>query len=118
MPDSIPIAQKNRIQDVKKVVDHLKLKNIQQAEIHPKDFRPWGWFASLKLDDYSQVKRVFVKPGVGISLQSHKYRSKHWIVVDGIVKVTIDDEIKLVNLGHSVNVPKGVIHRMEKPGKS
>ena len=110
--------QKKRIQDVKKVVDLLKLKNIKQAESHPKDFRPWGWFESLKLDDCFQVKRIFVKPGAAISLQSHKYRSEHWIVVEGIAKVTIDDEIKLVNVGHSVYVPKGVIHRMKNPGKS
>ena len=118
MPDAVLIAQKNRVQDVKKVVDYLKIKNIQQAESHPKDFRPWGWFESLKLDDCFQVKRIFVKPGAAISLQSHKYRSEHWIVVKGIAKVTIDDEIKLVNVGHSVYVPKGVIHRMENPGKS
>ena len=118
MPDAVLIAQKNRVQDVKKVVDLLKLKNIKQAEIHPKDFRPWGWFESLKLDDCFQVKRIFVKPGAAISLQSHKYRSEHWIVVEGIAKVTIADEIKLVNVGHSVYVPKGVIHRMENPGKS
>jgi len=61
---------------------------------------------------------IFVKLGAAISLQSHKYRSEHWIVIKGIAKVTIDDEIKLVNVGHSVYVPKGVIHRMENPGKS
>jgi mannose-1-phosphate guanylyltransferase / mannose-6-phosphate isomerase len=118
MPDAVLIAQKNRVQDVKKVVDLLKLKNINQAEIHSKDFRPWGWFKSLKLDDCFQVKHIFVKPGAAISLQSHKYRSEHWIVVEGIAKVTIADEIKLVKVGHSTYVPKGAIHRMENPGKS
>lgn len=118
MPDAVLIAQKNKAQDVKKVVDYLKLKNIQQAESHPKDFRPWGWFESLKLDGCFQVKRIFVKPGGAISLQSHKHRSEHWIVVEGVAKVTIGDEIKLVNIGHSVYVPKGVIHRMENPSKS
>jgi mannose-1-phosphate guanylyltransferase / mannose-6-phosphate isomerase len=118
MPDAVLIAQKNRVQDVKKVVDYLKIKNIQQAENYPKDFRPWGWFESLKFDDRFQVKRIFVNPGAAISLQSHKYRSEHWIVVEGIAKVTIDDEIKLVKVGQSVYIPKGVIHRMENPGKS
>ena len=93
MPDAVLIAQKNKAQDVKKVVDYLKLKNIQQAESHPKDFRPWGWFESLKLDGCFQVKRIFVKPGGAISLQSHKHRSEHWIVVEGVAKVTIGDEI-------------------------
>jgi len=118
MPDAVLIAQKSMVQDVTKIIDHLKLKNVQQAENYPKDFRPWGWFESLKLDDCFQVKRIFVKPRAAISLQSHKYRSEHWIVVKGIAKVTIDDEIKLVKVGQSVYVPKGVIHRMENPGKS
>ena len=118
MPDAVLIAQKNRLQDVKKVVNHLKLKNVQQAKSHSKDFRPWGWFEILKLDNCFQVKRIFVKPGAAISLQSHKYRSEHWIVVEGIAKVTIDYEIKLVKEGQSVYVPKGAIHRMENPGKS
>ena len=111
-------SEKNRLQDVKKVVDYLKLKNIKQAESHLKDFRPWGWFETLKLDKCFQVKRIFVKPGAAISLQSHKYRSEHWIVVEGVAKVTIDDDIKFVNVGQSVYVPKGAIHRMENPGES
>ena len=110
--------EKNRAQDVKKVVDYLKLKNINQAESYPKDFRPWGWFESLKLDGCFQIKRIFVKPGAAISLQSHKYRSEHWIVVEGVAKVTIDDEIKLINVGQSVYVPKKAIHRLENPSKS
>ena len=117
-PDAVLIAKKNRLQDVKKVVDYLKLKNIKQAESHLKDFRPWGWFETLKLDKCFQVKRIFVKPGAAISLQSHKYRSEHWIVVEGVAKVTIDDDIKFVNVGQSVYVPKGAIHRMENPGES
>jgi len=62
MPDALLITQKNRVQDVKKVLDYLKLQNIQQAESYPKDFRPWGCFESLKLDDCFQVKRIFFKP--------------------------------------------------------
>ena len=94
MPDAVLIAQKDRAQDVKKVVDYLKLNNINQAEIYPRDFRPWGWFESLKLEDNFQIKRIFVKPGAAISLQSHQYRSEHWIVVKGTAKVTINDKVQ------------------------
>ena len=118
MPDAVLIAQKDRAQDVQKIVDYLKLENIQQAESHLKDFRPWGWFEVLKHDDCFKVKRIFVKPGAAISLQSHKYRSEHWIVVEGVAKVTINGKMELVNLGKSVYVPKGAIHRMENPGKT
>jgi mannose-1-phosphate guanylyltransferase/mannose-1-phosphate guanylyltransferase/mannose-6-phosphate isomerase len=117
MPDAVLVAPKERAQDVKKAVGLLKSKDIAQAEIFPKDHRPWGWFESLALGDRFQVKRICVKPGAALSLQSHTHRSEHWIVVEGTAKVTIDDEIKLVSEGQSVYVPLGAKHRMENPSK-
>jgi mannose-1-phosphate guanylyltransferase/mannose-6-phosphate isomerase len=117
MPDAVLVAPKERAQDVKKAVGLLKSKDIAQAEIFPKDHRPWGWFESLALEDRFQVKRICIKPGAALSLQSHKHRSEHWIVVEGTAKVTIDDEIKLVSEGQSVYVPLGAKHRMENPSK-
>ena len=117
MPDAVLLAHKDRAQEVNKAVKLLKEKDIEQAEISPKDYRPWGWFESLALEDHFQVKRIFVKPGAALSLQSHSYRSEHWIVVAGTAKVTIDDEVKLVTEGQSVYVPLGAKHRMENPEK-
>ena len=117
MPDAVLVAPKNRAQDVKKAVELLKAKNIVQAEIFPKDHRPWGWFESLALGERFQVKRICVKPGASLSLQSHTHRSEHWIVVEGTAKVTIDEDVKLVTEGQSVYVPLGAVHRMENPGK-
>jgi mannose-1-phosphate guanylyltransferase/mannose-6-phosphate isomerase len=117
MPDAVLVAPKARAQDVKKSVELLKAKDIAQAEIFPKDYRPWGWFESLALGDCFKVKRIYVKPGAALSLQSHKHRSEHWIVVEGRAKVTINDEVKLVSEGQSVYVPLGAKHRMENPGK-
>jgi len=117
MPDAVLVAPKDRAQDVKKAVELLKAKDIVQAEIFPKDHRPWGWFESLALGERFQVKRIYVKPGAALSLQSHNHRSEHWIVVEGTAKVTIDEEIKLVTEGQSVYVPLGAVHRMENPGK-
>ena len=117
MPDAVLIAPKNRAQDVKKAVELLKVKDIAQAEIFPKDHRPWGWFESLALGERFQVKRIYVKPGASLSLQSHNHRSEHWIVVEGTAKVTIDEDVKLVTEGESVYVPLGAIHRMENTGR-
>ena len=117
MPDAVLVAPKERAQDVIKAVGLLKSKNIAQAEIFPKDHRPWGWFESLAVGDCFQVKRICVKPGAALSLQSHKHRSEHWIVVEGTAKVTIEDEITLVSEGQSVYVPLGAKHRMENLGK-
>ncbi len=116
MPDAVLVAHKEHVQDVKKVVELLKSKDIPQAEIFPKDYRPWGWFESLAIGDCFQVKRICVKPGAALSLQSHKYRSEHWIVVEGTAKVTINDEEKNLEEGQSVYVPLGSKHRMENLG--
>ena len=117
MPDAVLVAPKDRAQDVKKAVELLKAKDIVQAEIFPKDHRPWGWFESLALGERFQVKRICVKPRASLSLQSHNHRSEHWIVVEGTAKVTIDEDVRLVTEGQSVYVPLGAIHRMENPGK-
>ena len=118
MPDAVLVAPQERAQDVKKAVELLKTKQIPQAEVFPKDYRPWGWFESLAVGEHFQVKRICVKPGAALSLQSHKLRSEHWIVVEGTARVTIDDEVRLVSEGQSVYVPLGAKHRMENPAKS
>ena len=118
MPDAVLVAPKDRAQDVKKAVELLRAKDIAQAEIFPKDHRPWGWFESLAKGERFQVKRICVKPGAALSLQSHNHRSEHWIVVEGTAKVTIDEDVQIITEGQSVYVPLGAIHRMENPGKS
>lgn len=117
MPDAVLVAHKERAQDVKNVISKLKLENVKQAETFPKDYRPWGWFETLTNRGRFQVKRIFVKPGAALSLQSHHHRSEHWIVVEGTAKVTVDNDVKLVTEGQSVYIPLGAVHRMENPGK-
>ncbi|WP_101065497.1 mannose-1-phosphate guanylyltransferase/mannose-6-phosphate isomerase [Roseovarius salinarum] len=117
MPDAVLVADATRAQDVKKAVAALKDKGARQAEAFPKDHRPWGWFESLVLGDRFQVKRIVVRPGAALSLQSHHHRSEHWIVVEGTARVTIDDEVKLVSENQSVYIPIGATHRLENPGK-
>lgn len=117
MPDAVLVAPKERAQDVKKAVELLKTKDIAQAEVFPKDHRPWGWFESLALGNRFQVKRIFVNPGAALSLQSHNHRSEHWIVVEGTAKVQIGEVSQLLTEGQSIYVPLGAIHRMENPGR-
>lgn len=117
MNDAVLVAHKDRAQDVKKAINKLKSDNVTKAETFPKDHRPWGWFETMVLRERFQVKKIFVKPGGVLSLQSHHHRSEHWVVVEGTAKVTIDDQVKLVTEGQSVYIPLGAIHRMENPGK-
>ena len=113
MPDAVLVAHKSRAQDVKVAVDLLRENKIPQAESFPKDHRPWGWFESLMLSDCFQVKRICVNPGAALSLQSHQFRSEHWIVVSGSVKVTVDEVRTTIPEGGSIFVPQSAVHRME-----
>ena len=117
MPDAVLVAHKDRAQDVKTAVAKLKAKGAAQAETLPRDYRPWGWYESIALGPRFQVKRIVVNPGGALSLQSHNHRSEHWIVVEGSAKVTIDDDVKIVNENQSVYIPLGAVHRMENLGK-
>ena len=117
MPDAVLIAHRERAQDVKRAVSLLKSEGVSQAEVFPKDYRPWGWFESLAMGEGFQVKRIHVKPGAALSLQSHERRSEHWIVVEGTARVTIDDTVQTMAEGQSVYVPLGARHRLENPGE-
>lgn len=116
MPDAVLVAHKDRAQEVKQAVAVLKAKSVPQAETLPRDYRPWGWYESLVVGPRFQVKRIVVHPGAALSLQSHRHRAEHWIVVEGAAKVTVDNEVKLVSENQSVYIPHGAVHRMENPG--
>ncbi len=117
MPDAVLITTKDRAQDVKLAVTQLKAQKAPQAETFPRDHRPWGWYESLALGERFQVKRIVVLPGAALSLQSHRHRAEHWIVVEGMAKVTIDADVRLISENQSVYIPLGAVHRLENPGK-
>ncbi len=117
MPDAVLITTKDRAQDVKLAVMQLKAQKAPQAETFPRDHRPWGWYESLALGERFQVKRIVVLPGAALSLQSHRHRAEHWIVVEGTAKVTIDADVRLISENQSVYIPLGAVHRLENPGK-
>ncbi|REC56352.1 mannose-1-phosphate guanylyltransferase/mannose-6-phosphate isomerase [Rhodosalinus sediminis] len=117
MPDAVLVAKKSEAQRVKEAVAALKAEGAAQAVQLPVDHRPWGSFESLVTGPRFQVKRIVVKPGAALSLQSHHHRAEHWIVVEGTAKVTIDDATQLVSENQSVYVPLGAVHRLENPGK-
>ena len=116
MPDAVLVANKDRAQDIQLAVSALKAQGVDQAETFPKDHRPWGWFESLVKGDSFQVKRIYVLAGASLSLQSHRHRSEHWVVVQGTAKVTVDDTVKILTEGQSAYIPLGAVHRLENPG--
>ena len=115
--DAILVASKEHAQSVKDVVDMLKASERPEAIFHKRVYRPWGWFEGLDRDNRFQVKRIMVKPGAQLSLQSHYHRAEHWIVVEGTLEVTIENQVKLLNENQSTYIPLGARHRLANPGK-
>ena len=117
MRDAVLVADKSRSQDVKMVVEALRASGTPQADDYPRFHRPWGWYETLCLGNRFQVKRIMVKPGGVLSLQSHHHRSEHWVVVEGTAEVTVGKDVKLISENQSVYIPLGTVHRMANPGK-
>lgn len=115
--DAVLISPRDRVQEVKKIVDKLKAEQRIEAVSHKKVFRPWGHYESIGDGARYQVKRIVVTPGQVLSLQKHFHRAEHWVVVQGTAVVTRDSEEILLRENESVYLPLGVVHRLSNPGK-
>lgn len=115
--DAVLVVPKDRVQDVRDVVERLKAAGRSEHESHPKVFRPWGSYEGLRNGDRFQVKHIVVKPGGKLSLQMHHHRAEHWVVVSGTAKVTRGADSMLLHENQSTYIPLGVRHRLENPGK-
>lgn len=114
--DAILVVHKDQTQNVKKIVDQLKLSGRTEWQSHRKVFRPWGSYDGVDAGERFQVKRIVVKPGARLSLQMHHHRAEHWIVVKGTAKVTRGDKTFLLSENESTFIPLGTTHRLENPG--
>ncbi|HGM5488616.1 TPA: mannose-1-phosphate guanylyltransferase/mannose-6-phosphate isomerase [Serratia fonticola] len=115
--DALLISTKDQVQDVKKVVDELKKRDLHHYRQHPSSYRPWGTICDIDSGIHYQVKKIVVHPGHGLSLQRHHHRAEHWIVVSGTAKVNVDDKEFLLSENQSTFIPAGCIHTLENPGK-
>ena len=110
--DAVLVAHRDRVQDVKLLVDRLKAEGRTEHLHHRKVYRPWGSYDSLAVGPGFQVKRIVVKPGAALSLQRHQRRAEHWIVVSGTAEVTCDDRVFEVGENQSTYIPLGSKHRL------
>ncbi|MCH2077504.1 MAG: mannose-1-phosphate guanylyltransferase/mannose-6-phosphate isomerase [Rhodobacteraceae bacterium] len=115
--DAILVANMDDSERVKDVVAELKIQNAPQATGFQQCHRPWGHYETLSLGERFQVKRIMVKPGGRLSLQSHLHRSEHWVVVAGTATVTVDEDVRMLAENQSVYIPLGAVHRLENNGK-
>lgn len=117
-PDAVLVMASEKVEQVKDVVAKLKENGFSQAITHRQVSRPWGWYDSIDSGEGFQVKRITVKPGCSLSLQMHFHRAEHWVVVNGIAKVTNGEEVFFLKENQSTYIPIGVKHRLENPGEA
>lgn len=116
--DAVLAMPRGRAQDVGSLVDRLKAAGRTEAIAHNRTYRPWGYYESLIHGDRFQVKHIVVQPGQQLSRQSHYHRAEHWVIVNGVARVTRDREDLILQENENVYLPQGCIHRLENPGKT
>ena len=114
--DAVMVAPKNRVQEIKRLVERMREAGRSEPGLHREVFRPWGSYDSVDAGPRFQVKRLTVKPGATLSLQKHRYRAEHWVVVKGTARITRGEEVFLLNENESTFIPVGTVHRIENPG--
>ena len=114
--DAVLVTPKNRVQDVKELVNLLKKASRPESSLHREVFRPWGSYDSLDSGERYQVKHLSVNPGGVLSLQLHNKRAEHWVVVSGTARITCDDRVFDLKENESTYIPLGAKHRIENPG--
>lgn len=115
--DAVLVAARDRVQDVKKIVETLKAQGRGEYRLHRQVYRPWGHYDSIDAGARYQVKRITVNPGAKLSVQMHHHRAEHWVVVSGTARVTLNGVEKLVTENESIYLPVGAVHALENPGK-
>jgi len=116
--DAVFVANKNAIKSMKDLVKELAKKDFHEYKSNRKVHRPWGYYKSISKSKNWQVKKIEINPNASLSLQLHKQRAEHWIVVNGIAKVEIDGVVTYLKNNESIYVPLGSKHRLSNPGDS
>ncbi|MDH7500762.1 MAG: mannose-1-phosphate guanylyltransferase/mannose-6-phosphate isomerase, partial [candidate division NC10 bacterium] len=114
--DATLICPKEKTQQVRRVAEELKRKGLEEGLIHRTVLRPWGQYTVLGKGEGYKIKRIVVEPGARLSLQLHRRRSEHWVVLSGRGKVRIEDRSFEIYPHQSTFIPVSAKHRLENPG--
>ncbi len=115
-PDAILVSDRSKTQLVKDMVARLKGLCRKEVNEHVTTYRPWGSYTVLEEAEHYKIKRISVQKGASLSLQRHKHRSEHWIVVKGSAGVRIADRDYIIKENESAFVPIYTLHRLSNPG--
>ena len=116
--DAVLVVPRDRTQEVGALAKRLNAEGRSEAALHSEVFRPWGSYQGIDLGDRFQVKRLTVSPGSRLSLQSHRHRAEHWVVVEGVAEVTCDEQVFHLYPDQSTYIPLGAVHRLANPGSA
>ena len=112
-PDALLISNRKQENNIKNLVDKLKINERSEIQNHRKVYRPWGYYDSIDNGLGFQVKRILVNPGAKLSLQKHLHRAEHWVVIKGVATITCGKNTQDLKKNQSTYIPKGKIHRLE-----
>ena len=113
MKDAVLVVPRDRAHEAGKLTEAAKAAALPQADDPLIVHRPWGTYEDIDAAEGFRVKRIVVKPGGRLSLQRHRYRSEHWVVVRGRATVTRGEQTVVLEANQSTYIPVGEMHRLE-----
>jgi len=115
-PDALLVGRGDKMQLVREVVGNLKLNGHEAARWHRTIYRPWGTYTVLEDGPHYKMKRIVVKPRASLSLQMHKHRNEHWVIISGTAEIVNGDKCFTLQRDESTYIPAGNKHRLSNPG--
>ncbi len=113
--DAILACKKDRAQEVKEIYETLKRQHDDTQLVHKTVYRPWGFYTVIAAGKGFQTKIIHVNPGQKLSVQSHNFRSEHWVVLSGTARVVLESKEYILSPGHSIDIPVKAIHSLQNP---
>ena len=113
--DAILACKKDETQKVKHIYETLKKQHDDTHLVHKTVYRPWGFYTVMAQGNGFLTKLIHVNQGQKLSVQSHNYRSEHWVVLSGTAKVVLEGKDIILSPGHSVDIPLKAIHSLQNP---
>ena len=114
--DATLVCDRSRAEDIKNLVAQIKQNRPELTELHRTVHRPWGTYTVLEEGANFKIKRIVVNPGAKLSMQLHKHRAEHWVVVSGVATITNNEIEFTLNENQSTYISKTHRHRLENKG--
>ena len=113
--DSLFVTSIKKANSIKNVLSQRKYSNVN--DFQSLFFKPWGFYEVFSSSENYLLKKISIKPKCRLSLQKHKYRSEHWVVVKGKAKITKGRVISILKKNQSTFIQKGLRHCIENIGQ-